>query len=123
MFPGFQSNVKAWLSAFDIFVLPSLMEGTPMALLEAMAHGLPVIASYVGGIPGIIRSEENGILIPAANEQELARAICNICENERLKNKLATEAKRTISENYDINDWTKKIEYEYLKLLIKDQLN
>lgn len=94
-----------------------------MALLEAMAHGLPVIASYVGGIPGIIRSEENGILIPAANEQELARAICNICENERLKNKLATEAKRTISENYDINDWTKKIEYEYLKLLIKDQLN
>ena len=59
LFTGFQNQIDKWLPAIDVFVLPSMTEGTTIALLEAMAHGLPAVASSVGGIPSIIRSGQH----------------------------------------------------------------
>src|SRR5262249_7680260 len=65
IFAGFQTDTAPWYAAMDAFVLPSLTEGTPMVLLEAMASGIPIIASSVGGVPAMISSGKHGLLVPA----------------------------------------------------------
>ena len=114
---GFQDDVTSWLSVMDMFVLPSLMEGSPMALLEAMAHGLPVVASRVGGIPAIIRSGQSGILTQAGNARDIAQAIVDLYDNKHLRDTVGREARRTIQEKYNLSDWARKIEAEYINLL------
>lgn len=119
IFTGFQTNVDEWMPALDIFVLPSLTEGTPMALLEAMAFGLPVVASDVGGIPEIIDSGENGILVPAANPDKIEEAISTICKDNYFRTKLSEMAKKTIRSKFNINEWVKKIESVYVETISK----
>jgi glycosyltransferase involved in cell wall biosynthesis len=117
LFTGFQNQIDQWLPALDVFVLPSLTEGTPIALLEAMSHGLPVVASSVGGVPSIIRSGQSGILTQPGNPSEIAKAICDLYGNEPLRLKLGTEAKRIIQDKFNVTDWARKIEVQYLSLL------
>ncbi len=66
----------------DIFVLPSLSEGIPKVLLEAMAKGLPVIATNVGGIPDIIENHKNGLLVPSASAESLAQAVIELIDDK-----------------------------------------
>jgi glycosyltransferase involved in cell wall biosynthesis len=75
-------------SGSDLFVLPSHSEGVPKVLLEAMAAGLPVIATNVGGIPDIITNNENGILIPPGSPEAIADAVKLVMENSSLREKL-----------------------------------
>ncbi len=115
IFTGFQTNIEEWMPVLDIFILPSLTEGTPMALLEAMAFGLPVVASDVGGIPEIIDSGENGILVPAANPDKIKEAISTICKDNCFRTKLSEMAKKTIRSKFNINEWINKIESVYIE--------
>ncbi len=75
-------------SSHNIFVLPSLSEGVPKVILEAMAAGLPVIATQVGGIPCLITHNENGILIPPKSPSAIAHAIETAAENRNLREKI-----------------------------------
>jgi glycosyltransferase involved in cell wall biosynthesis len=68
----------------DIFVLPSLTEGTPKVLLEAMSYGLPVVASRVGGIPAIVQDGIEGLLIPPRDQGSLIKALLHLCQNRQL---------------------------------------
>lgn len=120
IFAGFQSEIEKWLSAMDIFVLPSLTEGTPMSLLEAMAYGMPVVASAVGGVPQVIDSEKNGILVPPGKPQDIKDAIRLLYLNENLRKSFSREARQKIKSKYNIEDWTKKIEDEYLNMRIQN---
>lgn len=72
---GLINQASRYLKAFDLFVLPSVKEGLPYTILEAQAAGLPIIASNVGGLPDIIKNNENGILIEPKNPQMLADKI------------------------------------------------
>lgn len=72
----------------DVFVLPSISEGTPKVLIEAMARGLVIVATGIGGIPDIITDHENGLLVPAKSEEEIAGAVKEILENQALRKKL-----------------------------------
>lgn len=120
IFAGFQSDVENWLPAVDAFVLPSLTEGTPMSLLEAMACGIPVVASAVGGVPLVVDSGRNGILVAPGKPEEIAGAINELQSNEILRKNLAEEAKRTVKLKYNVDDWVRKIETEYLKTIHKE---
>jgi glycosyltransferase involved in cell wall biosynthesis len=106
IFAGFRSDIAAFYSALDIFVLPSLLEGTPMALLEAMSTQSPVIASNVGGVGRIIRDKENGLLVPPANPEELASAILQLLHHPEKANIMATKAFKTIVEKYSAHKMT-----------------
>ncbi len=116
-FAGFQDDVEDWLNAMDIFVLPSLSEGTPMALLEAMASGLPCIASAVGGIPQVIDSGIDGILVAPGNPKEICDAIYSLCADTEKQEILSHNAKQKITHKFNIKNWTTKIESEYLDVL------
>jgi glycosyltransferase involved in cell wall biosynthesis len=75
VFLGYRGDVAEILGALDVFVLPSVTEGLPLVVLEAMAAGCPVVATRVGGIPEAVRDGETGWLVPPADPDALARAI------------------------------------------------
>jgi glycosyltransferase involved in cell wall biosynthesis len=119
-FAGFQGDAGPWLSAMDAFVLPSLTEGTPMALLEAMAHRKPVIASAVGGVPAIIVDRISGMLVPPADPKALSDALREVSTNEALRQMFSRTAHETVSTRYDVGTWAAKMRATYEKALEKN---
>jgi teichuronic acid biosynthesis glycosyltransferase TuaC len=85
------TKVREWLSAGDVFCLPSLMEGMPNVVLEALACGLPIVASRVGGIPDIV-NESSGILVPPGNAKALASAVAKAMQHPWDRVKIAADS-------------------------------
>jgi glycosyltransferase involved in cell wall biosynthesis len=80
------------LRAFDVFAMPSLMEAMPFALIEAMAAGLPAVATSVWGIPEVVIDGETGLIVPAGESHELAAAILRLLEDEGLRRRMGARA-------------------------------
>ena len=80
------SEIPGWLNSADIFVHPSLSEGTPNSIIEAMACGLPVLATAVGDIPNIIDSGHDGILIPSKDYKQIEIKLDTLIQSEKLRN-------------------------------------
>ncbi len=113
---GYQDNVLGILEAADIFVMPSRYEGFPIALLEAMALGKPIIASAVNGIPEAIRDQVNGLLVPPEDDRALAEAIERLDGDRELAARLGMEARKTYSEYYTMERCCQRIEDVYAVL-------
>lgn len=116
-FTGFQKNGEEWFPAFDVFVLPSLTEGTPMALLEAMSMGIPVIASDVGGVPDVIEDGVNGFLVKPKNVSMLASRIDVVMRNKSLREVIVRNGLKTIKKDFDIHNWCRELEKQYQLIL------
>jgi glycosyltransferase involved in cell wall biosynthesis len=99
-FLGPRADVFDVMAALDIFVLPSLNEGIPMALLEAMTLGTPVVAAAVGGIPEVVQHRVNGLLVPAADDQALADACLELAADPSWAQALAAQARRSIADGF-----------------------
>lgn len=90
----------AELASATIFVLPSHVEGMPMSLLEAMAWGLPAIATTVGGIPEVVDHDVNGLLVPPGDIDALAAAIARLVSEPELRGRLGRAARETIATRF-----------------------
>jgi glycosyltransferase involved in cell wall biosynthesis len=101
-FAGFVEDVRPYLAASDIFILPSRTEGLPIALLEAMATGLPVIATHVGGIPEVVVDGETGILLPPDDPDRLAESIIHLVENRGLQRQYGESGFRRVNSRFDV---------------------
>ena len=112
-FLGRRSDIDDLLSAADFFVLPSDIEGLPMAILEAMAHGLPIVASNVGGIPEIIDDEREGLLFPAGDATALALAIRRLASDPFLRRRLGDAARQRVSAQFSLNAMVRKYDDVY----------
>ena len=99
-FLGARTNVAELLSAIDAFVLPSLWEGQPIALLEAMASETPVIASNVDGIPEIVENRESGLLVTVRNVDSLAAAMNELVAKPGLCKSLARRGRERIVDEF-----------------------
>jgi glycosyltransferase involved in cell wall biosynthesis len=99
-FIGPRADVFDLMAAMDIFVLPSLNEGIPMALLEAMTLARPAVAAAVGGIPEVIQDRCNGLLVPAGDDVALAEACIELSRDAQLAQALGREARRTVLERF-----------------------
>lgn len=99
MWMGWQPDAGSWLPGIDLYVQPSRREGFGMSVVEAMMHGLPVIASQTGGLTEIIHHGRNGLLVPPDNSIELAAAIQRCISQGLFRKKLATFA-RAYSHQY-----------------------
>lgn len=100
---GFKKDIFAIMKTMDIFVLASLKEGLPYAILEAQSLGLPIIATNVGGIPEIIQDQKTGILVTAQNPDQLAQKIQLLIKNQNLRLKLAQAGQHNIKNNFNLS--------------------
>lgn len=92
IFAGFQKDIGNWLAALDVLVFPSLKEGLGSTILEAMQHGVPVVGARAGGIPDIIRHDENGLLVAPGDADALAGATLALLRDEVLRQRLVSKA-------------------------------
>ncbi len=114
---GYQANVKELYQAFDVFALSSLREGLPNVLLEAMALEVPVVATRIAGVPGLIEHEKNGLLIQPGSVDELTAALERLLRDAELRQRLAKAGRETIVSRYSFAVRMSKIQAIYDQLL------
>lgn len=99
-FLGYRTDIPELLNATDIYVHSSVEEGFGIAIIEAMAAGLPVIATNVGGIPEIITHNKNGILVPPEDPQALSSAMSDLIDHPDKRKTLAESGRRHVGANF-----------------------
>ena len=115
----FRQDIPDVLAAVDIFVLPSLWEAFPIALLEAMSMGKAVIGTNVDGTPEIIEHEKNGLLIELDGlEKNIADALLRLCTDHGLLKKLQQAAVKSIYNTYNVETLARKNEDVYRQLIL-----
>lgn len=109
-------NASEHLRDFDIFVLPSIKEGFPYTILEAMAAGLPIVATKVGGIPEILIDKKTGLIVAPKNPQALADAIMNLISNPESGSRMGRKAQEIVK-NFTISKMVSATEKIYEEVL------
>ncbi len=97
-----QTQVRAELARADVFVLPSLAEGIPVVLMEAMASGVPCVSSPVNGIPELIEHDRNGLLATPGDVAALTRQLRRVIENAALRQRLATAGRAQVQRHFHL---------------------
>lgn len=116
IFENFRQDIPDVLQGIDIFCLPSLWEGLPIALLEAMAMAKAVVATAIDGTKEVIVHEKNGLLVPVMNPDELANALIRLANDKALRDRLSKEARRTVEKDYNVERMTREVEKIYDEL-------
>lgn len=114
-FVGPRLDMPELLKIFDLYVLPSLSEGLPMVLLEAMALGCPIIATRVGGVPKVIINGENGSLVEPKNPKVLGSEIIRVLSDSNLRKKYSKNGKKVFNEKFTADIMMRKYEHLYLR--------
>jgi glycosyltransferase involved in cell wall biosynthesis len=116
-FLGFNDDPAEFLSNLDMFVLSSSSEGFSIATIQAMAAGLPVIATRSGGPQEIITHEKDGCLVDVNAPQQIAKTVENLTKQAELRQKMARSGQRHTVETFDIKNMIKSYEAIYQKFL------
>lgn len=116
-FLGFRKDIKELMALMDVFVLPSLWEGMPNVLMEAMALGRPIVATRVGGAEELIEDGVTGLLVPSADERTLAEALINILDREDKGRGLGEMARREVEKRFPVEAMVRETEKLYERLL------
>ncbi|RMF94138.1 MAG: glycosyltransferase [Candidatus Schekmanbacteria bacterium] len=114
IFYGETDNVSKVLNALDIFALTSVYEGISITILEAMACGLPVVATKVGGNPDVIEDGKSGILAENGNEKEIAEAFLVLAKNKELRINFGCTGRKIVYERFNFKNTLQEIENIYL---------
>jgi len=115
-FLGWREDVADVLRAADLMVLPSLDEGLPIAILEAMACGRPVVATPVGGVPEAVVDGQTGLLVPPGDPAHLAQAVLRLLHDPILARRLGDEGRRRAETVLSIDHVTSRVESLYEEL-------
>jgi glycosyltransferase involved in cell wall biosynthesis len=113
-FLGMRDDVAALLSSLDVFVMPSVSEGLPMALLEAMAVGRPIVATNIGGMPDALAAGEAGLIVPPADPAALATAIIQLLNDPGYATRIGAAAASRFQERYTARAMARAYEDLYL---------
>lgn len=117
IFTGFRNDIKEILASIDIFVMPSLLEGLPMILLEAMAMGKPIIATDIEGIKEILENGRTGLLVPPRDPQALSEAIGDLLIHKDKARQIGLAARKAVEERFGVDIMVQKVEGAYEELL------
>lgn len=112
---GNQNDIGQFLAGADVFVLPSRWEGLPVALLEAMGAGLPVVATRVEGVDEVVENERQGILVPPEDPQALASALLQLIGNADLRRQMGEAGRQRVAGLYTLDIMCE----QYLKLMLR----
>jgi glycosyltransferase involved in cell wall biosynthesis len=116
-FLGSRTDVPEVLGASDVFVLPSLYEGHPLCVMEAMAAGRPVIATAVGGVPEVVRPGETGVLVPPGDVAALAVAMARLASSEEERGRLGRSGGAVAAKHFDVSHMAAAYDLLYQSLL------
>lgn len=118
-FPGWVrgEEKEKLLRESEYFLFPSYNEGMPMAVLEAMAHGMAIVTTTVGGIPKLIESGEEGFLCEPGDTREMAQKLLLLLKDEKLKDQCEKNCRKKAVENYSIDQHMKRVEAVYDRFL------
>jgi glycosyltransferase involved in cell wall biosynthesis len=116
-FTGMKDDVRPYLRLMDVFMISSIFEGLPLALLEAMAMRCAVVATSVGGIAEVIQHGENGYLIEAGEPESLARRVLSLVDAPEVSRRIGFTARKTIEEGFSLRRMTGQLEATYLDVL------
>ena len=112
VFHGFAKDVAAVVSAFDLSVFPSLWEGTPLTVFEALAMGKPIVATDADGLLDVLTNDRDALIVPKRNAHALAAAIVRMMDDEGLRARLGAAARQT-GQQYDITAFVRKMKRLY----------
>lgn len=118
-FLGDQENIPGLLPALDILAMPSLHEGLGIVALEAMAAGLPVVGTRVGGIPEAVIDGVTGYLVPPSDASALSEALLRLIEDQILRQQLGEAGRKYVYEHFSEGDVRKKTEDLFAELLLR----
>ena len=116
-FAGTVPNAELDFDAFDLFVLATHYEGHPLTVLEAMAHGLPVVASAVGGMSEFVRHEVDGLLVPPADPAALASAILRLGGDDSARRALGASGRERVDREFSLQAWVHSLLGVYERIL------
>jgi glycosyltransferase involved in cell wall biosynthesis len=116
-FLGFRSDASELMKSLDVLVVPSLTEGSPLATLEAMAAGVPVVASAVGGIPDQIRHDREGLLVPPGDAAAISDALLTLLRDPARASRLGEAARRRVASRFSHDTMVRRIEDVYRDVL------
>ena len=114
---GSRRDIPEILNSLDIFVLPAQLEALGQAIIEAMAAGLPVVASRVGGIPELVQDGVTGLLVPAEDVRALAGAVNSLLDDPRLARRMGAQGRRFVQAEFSYRRMIDKTEAFYRRLL------
>ncbi|MBI4847600.1 MAG: glycosyltransferase family 4 protein [Nitrospirae bacterium] len=117
IFTGFVKDIPGIYSFTDVAILSSWSEGLPQGLLQAMAAGVPVVATKVGGVPEVVINEKTGLLIAPGDHEGLAKGIIRILNNQNEAKSFSGNAKELVMRGHSVNHMIDKIESLYKNLL------
>lgn len=117
IFTGFRSDIKEILASIDVLAMPSLLEGLPMVLLEAMAMAKPIVATRIDGITEVLEHVKTGLLVPAENSHALAEAIAGILNDKAKANFFGRNAREAAKEKFSVKKMVQQTERLYEELL------
>jgi glycosyltransferase involved in cell wall biosynthesis len=112
-FLGLRDDIPQFLQGIDVFVLPSLSEGLPLSILEAMAAGKPVIATNVGGVSEVIEDRRTGFIVPPKDPEALANRILRVLTDQAVAEGLGTAGKKKVERDFSLETMTKQYEALY----------
>ena len=116
-FLGFRSDASALMGSLDVLVVPSLTEGSPLVTLEAMAAGVPVVASAVGGIPDQVRHGKEGLLVPPGDTGAMGDAIVALLRDPARARSLGEAGRRRATSEFSHAAMVRRIEDVYRDIL------
>lgn len=105
VFAGYvgQDGVREFLQRSDVFILPSFAEGVPVSLMEAMACGVPVVATYVGGVVELVKPEQTGLIVSPADSSALCEALARFFDDFELRKKVSRLGREMVARHYNLN--------------------
>ncbi len=117
IFTGYREDIKKIYAAADIVVQPSLREGVPIALLEAMSFGKAIIATNVGGVPGLIKDNHTGILVNSGSAEEIYKALSALLNDSGMRKRLGDNAKELVKNKFSLDTMLEKYKNIYQEVL------
>jgi glycosyltransferase involved in cell wall biosynthesis len=112
---GPRRDMAQLLRAFDVYALPSVSEGLPLILLEAMAAGCPIVATRVGGVPEAVRDGKNGLLVAPRRADELADALIQVLTDQQKRQRFSRESRRIFESGFTARIMARRYEALYLR--------